>query len=462
MEKRVKSVFKNIHKTAAQVLEAANVLFLTTVAALSLTACGEKPVSEPVSSQVQLEVVTTFAGDDTNARNYKAACDEWEAESGNIAVDLSAQSSEVFKNRVVMSFETNSEPDVLFFFNGADADSFILSGGVVSIDEIREEYPDYAANVDEERLVASSADGKKYAVPVNGFWEAMFVNKDILAAAGVDMPGADYTWEQFEKDCARIKEAGYVPIAAALGDIPHYWWEYCIFNHTGMEDHLIVPESVETGLGRAWVAGISDIKALYEAGFFPPDTLSATNDDTFAMFMDGKAAFLIDGSWKVGSIVQACCADAQDESTLDEAALSKFGVTYVPGTDKRKASDLVGGLSMGYYITRKAWEDPAKREAAVDFVSYMSSDEVAPRFSQHTVSALKKVTEPDTSRFNSLQIECMEMIEGADSLTLALQDVFSGPCRTSTFEGMKDIVSGKVTPEEAVEEGLASYHSAGK
>jgi raffinose/stachyose/melibiose transport system substrate-binding protein len=38
------------------------------------------------------------------------------------------------------------------------------------------------------------------------------------------VPGADTTWEEFLDDCEKIKNAGYTPIAAALGNIPHYWW----------------------------------------------------------------------------------------------------------------------------------------------------------------------------------------------------------------------------------------------
>ncbi len=110
--------------------------------------------------------------------------------------DTSATSDVTFKTRVITYFETGSEPDVLFFFNGADANSFIEAGKVVSIDEIRKEYPDYAGNMNDDLITASLVDGKKYAVPVNGFWEAMFVNTEVLDAAGVSMPGANYTWER--------------------------------------------------------------------------------------------------------------------------------------------------------------------------------------------------------------------------------------------------------------------------
>jgi len=420
---------------------------------------AEAPAPAESTGPVELVVTTTFAGEDSNAQNYKDAVAAWEAETGNTVVDTSATSDETFKTRVITDFETGSEPDVLFFFNGADSNSFIEADKVVSIDEIREVYPDYASNMNDDLITASLVDNKKYAVPVNGYWEAMFVNTEVLDAAGVSVPGADYTMDQFKEDCAKIKEAGYTPIAAALGNIPHYWWEFAIFNNQSPETHLEVPADISDANGQAWVAGMNDIKELYELGCFPENTLSATDDETFAMFTDGKAAFLIDGSWKVGGIVGACQSDPEDSSTLDADKLSHFDVTYVPGKGDRKATDLIGGLSSGYFITRKAWEDPEKQAAAVNFVEYMTSDSVVPVFAQHTASALKNAPEVDTTQFNALQVKAMDMMSGVTSLTGAVQDLFMGDCRVSTFDGMPEIVTGRVTAEDAVSEGLEMYHN---
>lgn len=450
---------------------------LTGTMLLSLTACGgsastdeagstqaaavedeqEADVDAEAAGPVELNVTTTFAGEDGNAQNYKDAIEAWCAQTGNTVADTSATSDETFKTRVVTDFETGSEPDVLFFFNGADANSFIEAGKVVSIDEIRAEYPDYATNMNDELIADSLVDGKKYAVPVNGYWEAMFVNTEVLDAAGVSMPGADYTMEMFKADCEKIKAAGYTPIAAALGNIPHYWWEFAIFNHTSPATHANVPATIEEA--GAWVEGMNDIKELYELGYFPENTLSATDDETFAMFTEGKAAFLIDGSWKVGGIVSACQSDPEDPATLDADKLANFDVTYVPGNGDRKATDLIGGLSMGYYITKKAWDDPAKRAAAVDFVSYMTSDEIVPVFAQHTASALKNAPAVDESQFNALQVKSMEMMSGVTSLTAAVQDLFQGDCRVSTFDGMPEIVTGKVDATDAVATGIEAYNN---
>lgn len=408
------------------------------------------------ADSVELNVVTTFAGEDSNAKYYQEGLEGWQEATGNTVNDNSATSDETFKTTVVSDFEMDAEPDVLMFFTGADANSFIEAGKVISIEDIRAEYPDYASNIDDAKLPTSLVDGKAYAIPTNGYWEAMFVNTKVLEDCGVAMPDENYTWDQFMTDCAAIKEKGYTPVAAALGNIPHYWWEYSIFNNqTDLSKHAEVPSADEAD---AWVAGMEDVKAMYEAGCFPENTLSATDDETFQLFTQDKAAFLLDGSWKVGGIVGACQSDPEDPSTLDTEALEKFDVTFVPTkNDVRKASDLIGGFSSGFYITKKAWDDPEKRDAAVDFVNYMTSDDMILKFAQHSASPLKDAPEADTSVMNGLQIKAIEFGAKVTSYTPALQDNFQGECRVPTFDGMPNIVTGEVSAADAVAEGFAIY-----
>lgn len=435
-------------------------VILSCLTAIASMGCGENPenVINADKEKVTLQVVTTFAGSDSNAQGYRQGCQNWEKETGNIVFDMSAISDDSFKARIAMDFATGSEPDVLFFFTGADASAFIDAGKVVSLQEIRKEYPEYASNHDDTKLSASLVDGEIYAVPIAGYWEMLYFNEKVLEAAGVDKPGADYTWDAFMADCEKIKNAGYVPIAAALGDIPNYWWEYMIFNHTGPDVHLTVPNSVEDELGQAWVDGMNDIKMLYDLGYFPENTTSAKDEETLSLFKSGKAAFLVDGSWRLNDIIQSCQNDPENPATLDEEKLGQFSVTYMPGTEKRKNTDIIGGVSMGYYITRKAWNDPVKREAAVNFVSFMTSDEIVSVFSRYTNNTLLVMPNQDNIEHNSLQKKVLELLEGATSLTPAVQDIFDGECRSTTFAGMPDIVTGRIEAQKAVEMGLKIYN----
>lgn len=409
---------------------------------LSLAACSTSGSGDTKTKNTTINVVTTYAGNDGNAQNYQDAVAAWEKESGNKVNDASATSDETFKARVLSDFEVGSEPDVLFFFNGVDANPIVEAGKVVSIDTIRKEYPDYASNMKDGMMGASPVDGVNYSVPVNGYWEGMFVNKKVCEAAGVEIPGADTTWEQFLDTCQKIKDAGFAPIAASLATVPHYWFEFTIYNHLSTTTHNVLPTSIDSVQGKGWVAGLGDIKTLYEKGFFPDNTLTGTDDETVQMFIDGKAAFLIDGSWKVGGI----------ESATDD--IDNFTVTYVPGMGDRKSTDIIGGLSSGYYITKKAWDDPDKRAAAVSFVSYMTSDEMVSKFAQVSATALKKGVSVDESTLSSLAKDGLKMIAGATGMTGAVQDQVPTEARVPVFDGMPKLVTGEVDIKEAVQQVL--------
>lgn len=416
----------------------------------SMLACGpiEKSgaVVEVDSQGITLNVVTSYGGDDGNRKNYEAALAAYELATGNRIHDGSAISNEEWKNRILTDFMTGSEPDVLFYFTNADADPFINAGKVVSIEEIRAEYPDYATNM-KESMMAVASDGKHYAVPSSGFWEMMFVNEPVLDACGVDIPGPDYTWEQFLVDCQTIQEAGYTPIACSLFEIPHYWFEFAVLNNGTIQNHLEIPtvdgegNLVTNGAAEKWIAALEDIRLLYEAGYFPANTLTATDAETTAMFGNGEAAFLIDGSWKVGYFTK------NYPETLED-----YVVSYVPGKGMRPASDTIGGISMGYFITRKAWEDPEKRQAAVEFVFHMTSEEILSTFVTTEVTALVNGAVP--SGLNTIQQSAANANINITGVVGAVQDAVSSEAKSDLFANIQKVVTGQMTPEEAVESAM--------
>lgn len=433
-----------IHKNKEDlIMRKALALVLCGAMAVSMVGCGsnnsgKKTSDETSKKSVKLSVTTTYAGEDTNAQNYKDAVAAWESKTGNKVDDSSATSDETFKSRITTDFETGSEPDVLFFFNGVDSNQFVEQGKVVSVDEIRKEYPDYASNMKDDMLGASPVDGKNYSIPVNGFWEGMFVNKEVLKKAGVDVPTKDTTWDEFLQMCEKIKKAGYTPIAASLLEIPHYWFEYSIYNFDSPTTHNTVPAKVDDAAGKAWVSGLEDIKSLYEKGYFPANTLTAKDDETFQLFTNDKAAFLCDGSWKVGGI----------ESAVKDP--ENYTVTYVPGKGDRKSTDIIGGISMGYYITKKAWDDPEKRAAAVDFVEYMTSDEMVSKFAGTGVTALKNGTTP-ADNMTALSKDAVTFSAGVTAISPAVQDNLSEAVRKPIFGEMSSIVQGKTAVKDAVQ-----------
>lgn len=405
------------------------------------------------AGKVTLNTFSTYAGNDGNAENYQNAVKAWEAETGNTVNDSSATAEETVKAKIRTDFSTGSEPDAIFYFTGSDADDFLDK--VVSVEDIRKEYPDYASNM-KDAVAPKASDGTWYAVPVNGYWENMFVNKKVLADAGVEVPGADYTWDQFLTDCQKIKDAGFTPIAASFVDVPHYWWEFAIYNNDTPDTHLAIPASTTDEAGKAWVQGMQDIKDVYELGYFPDAVLSEKDEALQELFYTDRAAFMIDGSWRAGTI-KTRCSDA--DGNIDEARLAEFTVVNVPAKDGgRKATDMITGMSSGWYITKKAWDDPAKRDAAVSFVTAMTTDEIVSQFAGTSATALKNGATLDESALDSLDKDVLTMLGGISASSPAVQDVVAGDARNAMFQAIPQMVSGSISPEELVQNFIDSFN----
>lgn len=406
---------------------------------------GQSPAGESVpAGGAELRVVTSYGGDDGNRGNYETALKTWEAATGNAVKDESATSNEQWKAKVLNDFDSGSEPDVLFFFSGMDANPFVEAGKVVPLEEIRAEYPDYAANMDDAKIGASPVDGKLYAVPTNGYWEGLFVNKTVLAQTGAAMPGPDTTWEEFLAICQTIKDAGYTPIAVSLAEVPHYWFEFCVLNNGSYKTHETVPAGPDDPVYQNWVNGLGDIKELYDRGFLPANTNTSTDAEAWDLMANDEAAFAVDGSWKMGWFT---------ENNLDTA---NYTVTFVPGKGERAATDMIGGLSMGYYITRKTWDDPEKREAAVSFVQHMTTDENVNIMAGGTaVTALKAGTAPPAES-NSLIDDAIAMLKVSTGTVAAVQDKLTGDAKQVLLpDNMKRVSTGEITAEASIDEALA-------
>ena len=426
------------------------IVFLTLALSLLLSACGREIPAEtlfqPSESSVVLDVVTSYGGDDGNRRNFEQAVRDFEKETGNRIWDRSSVSNEEWKNKVLADFMTGSEPDVLFYFANADADPFINADRVVSVEEIREYYPDYATNI-QESIMATADDGKHYAVPSTGYWESLVVNKKVLEDCGIQIPDAAYTWQQFLADCAVIKSKGYTPIACSLFEIPHYWFEFLVMNNGSVYNHLEIPQVDSSGnlidseASRKWIAALEDLKILYEAGYFPQNTMAASDRETVALFAEGEAAFLVDGSWKVGYFEENYPENLQD-----------YQVCFFPGKGNRQASETIGGISMGYFITRKAWENPEKKGAAVQFVSHMTSEQVLSSFATTEGTGLVGIHMPAGS--NPLQQSASDAFYHVTQMSTAVQDAISSDAKRDLFSNIQKVVTGRMTAEEAVESAM--------
>ena len=107
---------------------------------------------------------------------------------------------------------------------------------------------------------------------------------------------------------------------------------------------------------------------------------------------------------------------------------------------------------MGYFISTKAWNDPAKQAAAVAFVSKLTSDETLSTFVTTEVTALKNGASP--SGLNAIQESAAACNANITGVVGAVQDTITAEAKGQLFGSIQKVVTGQMTPAEAIETAM--------
>ncbi|HHW22635.1 MAG TPA: extracellular solute-binding protein [Clostridiaceae bacterium] len=346
-------------------------------------------------------------------------------------VNESNTADESWKARVTTDFSSGNDPDVVQYFNGPDARILIENNKVVAIEEIKKIYPDYAGNISDEAMsYMKEYDGKHYGVPVRGFYEGLFCNRDLFEKYGLDLPT---DWEKLETAITRFAEEGVVPIAASFSDVPHYLIEHFILAEGGIEDHSINPKVTYP---ESWAKGISYFKKFKDMGAFPVDVNATKNDIAANLFYNKQAAMIVEGSWSIGSIKYP-----------DTTVILPFPPTP---EGKKDPTDIIGGFTVGFYISTKAWNNPAKRDAAVLLVKALTSNESIAAYAK--VGGIPAADIGPVAGHNRVMIMGLDMSKIAKGLAMPIDSRLSKEAWTYFVSQIGSLADGQITPEALLNE----------
>lgn len=400
------------------------------------TGTGTETGNNTKVEKVTLNTVSMFGGTDPNAKVYQEINQQIMTDNPNITIEDNSQASdEEWKAKVATDFASGNEPDVIQFFTDATANAIIATDKLMALEDIKKEYPDYAKDTLPSALDAvTNTDGVQRAVPTTGYWEGLFCNKDLFDQYKVEIPT---DWDSLVKAIETFKANGIIPIACSLNNVPHYWVEFLMLYAAGEDSYTSVPDKAPAD----WVKGLEMFKTLREMGAFPEDT--DTVDDAYVgqLFNDKKAAMQLDGNWRIGGIT--------DQENVVAIAF--------PGIKDQKAEKgaMVGGISSGFYITKKAWEDPAKREAAVKFVeAHTSKDGVTKYWVAGGGTGKAAVAVDPASDMTPLAVSALEYSNSATTISAPTDSRIDPEAYKYIIANVVKISTGAVSAEDVLNEAL--------
>lgn len=264
-----------------------------------------------------------------------------------------------FRDKIAASVPAGVGPDVATLFYGWQID-WIDAGYLVPLPE--DEFP--ASMVAEEfspMVQASFFDGQLYTLPTAVRTLALFYNKDLMEAAGLDPNSPPTTLTELEEQAVQctvkngedFETYGFI---VNPGGQAHHWFREVLLRQFGQPPLSDDNKTVQWNASEAGYAAWDEfLKFQTELG----TGIAGVYENDPDGFLAGEVCFHIDGSFRLGSIA----SNAPDLN---------FGVVELPTHNDVKATF---GSYWTHGITQKAAADPARMAAAVKFLKFITSPE---------------------------------------------------------------------------------------
>ncbi len=155
------------------------------VLSMLLAGCVAPPAAAPAAEgDAQEEVTLEFTQwwePELPEGEFRALMDEFEAQNPGIKVELISGPYSATREQVVAGAATGTMSDVVGL-DGAWVNDFVKQGALASLTDLMGE-----AGYDDSGLAAQiQLDGSTYMIPVVNFVYPIFVNLDLMAAAGIE------------------------------------------------------------------------------------------------------------------------------------------------------------------------------------------------------------------------------------------------------------------------------------
>ena len=246
-------------------------------------------------------------------------------------------------NKVLLAAQQSNSPDVLVVDNPVV--STLAEAGVLTTTE--DNKLDTTA-IEPNLIGAGTVGGKAYGVPIGANTLALYYNKAVLQAAGVDIATVK-DWASLTAALGRVKAAGRKGITfSAIGTeegsfqfLPWYW---------GSGANLRKLDSPQA------VSALSLWTNWLKQGYAPNSVINNTQTTSWQEFATGQYAFAENGTWQLANAKKAGF---------------EYGIIPVPAADGGTAAAPTGGE----FVSIPVQKDTARYATSTKLVQCLTNTE---------------------------------------------------------------------------------------
>ncbi|GAA0994763.1 sugar ABC transporter substrate-binding protein [Subtercola frigoramans] len=246
-------------------------------------------------------------------------------------------------SKALLAGQQGNSPDVLLIDNPV-VSTLADAGVLTTTKDLGLDTSNFQANI----LAAGQLNGDTYGVPIGANTLALYYNKDVLSAAGVDISTVK-DWDSLNAALAKVKAAGKQGITfSGIGTeegsfqfLPWFWGAGAKLTDIGSSQAIDAAT-----LWTNWV----------QQGYAPNSVINNTQTTSWQEFLTGDFAFSENGTWQLAGA---------DKSGL------KYGVIPIPAKTGGSAPAPTGGE----FVTAPVQKDTSRYATTEKIISCLTSNE---------------------------------------------------------------------------------------
>ncbi len=405
---------------------------LLAVLAMPVLAGGQQ---EAEQKEVTLNWPCIWVGEDAKADAVADIVAEFNEEyAGQIKVVIEEMPSyDIYDKKILAQISGGEVPDIFTLKWNPDTKDFY--SGDILVDFSDDLAGGWGDRFDPSIVNEVTLDGATKVIPYEMAITPIWYNAELFAEAGFDSFPA--TYDEFWDACEELKANDVTPTSQMTGGA-NAWTSMLWYSHimasVGGPDIWDKPLS-----DPAYVEGAEILKRLYSDGNTTKDAIGGGPAIPSGHYLAERTAVFCNGPWFIGNI-RDNAPEVYKTTELTSAPAVAGGET---------------GAQVGFIQTvlaSGATDDPAKREAAVTFLQYMSQPENVKRISMDSGALMvPKFTFSASDEVDPLQKKFVEAQESASFVVSHMAGKFPASVVQEFGAALDQMALGKATPEEFVE-----------
>ncbi len=420
------------------------VIAILMIAAVVLVAVSCAP------SKTTLKVLHYVDATSAGYAQDKAIWDKFIADNPDIVIEKEELFNDPFHQKVSAYIASGTIPDVQYAWPSGRSSELHTKNLLADLAPVLG--PDFLKDFVAAAVDPNNQAGKKLAILPQSvtYTSVMYVNKGLLDSLGLAVPA---TYDDLKALVPKLKAKGIATVLMANKDT---WpMQSCLFST--ISGRLLGDEFINEVLAgskkftdQPFVDALNVVANLYKDGIISKDTIQIGYGETPAMFAAGKAAFLIDGDWRIGDfLTNKDTKKALIDPAKQQSDFSFMAFPALPGeVNAGSVSAIVG---VGYGVSAAAMKDTNKAAAATKLIKYLYSAEVQTlrMESGAFIPSRKGVTSDKLEPFTTNMASFYSTVA---KTTYVLDGVLDAAVNAPLNDGLQAIGLGTKTPEVVAKE----------